>query len=315
LIDTHQRVNVWAKTYEYALSTDDWFKMEDEIVGRIVATLADSYGVILRALSQDTGPQGIRDNTAYDAILRFHHAIAVLEPEALSQALDALEYALQQHPEHVTLLTMLADIHAQAFQLGMSEESSLDKTASLVRRALALNLNHPHAHWVMGYLHFLRGEADACARECEASLVLNPNHANLVGATGWALTMVGKTERGLSLVQKAMHLNPHYPRWYHLTMFLPHYRKANYEAALEEALRINTPGFFIDPLCRAAVLGQLGRRADANAALQELLSLVPDFPTTGREQLRRIVFSENHVEMLWEGLCKAGLVEVLSYGQ
>ena len=41
--------------------------------------------------------------------------------------------------------------------------------------------------------------------------------------------------------------------------------------------RINTPGDFIDPLFRAAVLGQLGSMEEAHAALQELLNLVPDY--------------------------------------
>ena len=73
--------------------------------------------------------------------------------------------------------------------------------------------------------------------------------------------------------------------------------------------RINTPGFFIDPLFRAAVLEQLGCMEEAHAALQELLNLVPNFLATGRERLRRIVFSEDHEEILWDGLRKAGLEE------
>ena len=80
-----------------------------------------------------------------------------------------------------------------------------------------------------------------------------------------------------------------------------------YEAALNEALRINSPQFYIDPLSRAAVLGQLGRITQANAALQELVSFMPDFIKIGRKQLRIVVFSEENVEMLWDGLVKAGL--------
>ena len=67
--------------------------------------------------------------------------------------------------------------------------------------------------------------------------------------------------------------------------------------------------FFIDSHFCAAVLGQPGRIEEAHAALQELLNLVPGFLTTGRERLRRIVFSEDHEEILWDGLRKAGLEE------
>jgi len=65
--------------------------------------------------------------------------------------------------------------------------------------------------------------------------------------------------------------------------------------------QINTSRFFTDPLFRAAVLGQLGHMAEARAALPELLNLVPDFLTTGRERPRRIVFSEGHEKILWNG--------------
>ena len=63
----------------------------------------------------------------------------------------------------------------------------------------------------------------------------------------------------------------------------------------------------IDPLFRAADFGQLWRMEEAHAALQELLNFLPDFLTTGRERLRRIVFWEDHEEKLWDGLRKAGL--------
>lgn len=206
-----------------------------------------------------------------------------------------------------TALAMLADLHAVTFHILMGEESFLDRAELLVRRALALKPNHPHARWVLGYVSFFRGNAETCARECEAALELNPNHANLVGGVGYMLAMVDEWERGLFLTQRAIRLNPHYPGWYHFVFSFEHYRHRKYEAALEEALRFNSPGFFMDPLVRTAVFGQLGRKTDAHAALQELLDLLPDFSTIGREQLRRIVFSDEHVEMLWDGLKKAGL--------
>ena len=62
-----------------------------------------------------------------------------------------------------------------------------------------------------------------------------------------------------------------------------------------------------DPLIRAAVLGQLDRRAEAKKAVDELLALVPDFKRRGPILIRRLAYLDEHVEMLLEGLRKAGL--------
>ena len=77
--------------------------------------------------------------------------------------------------------------------------------------------------------------------------------------------------------------------------------------ALGETLR---PGFDIGswgPLLRAAALGQLGRRAEAESAASDLLGLVPDFGSRGREFINRPVLSDWIVDALLHGLRKAGL--------
>jgi hypothetical protein len=72
-------------------------------------------------------------------------------------------------------------------------------------------------------------------------------------------------------------------------------------------MRINTAGFYLDPLARAATLGQLGRAAEAASALEEMQRLLPDNGIELREFMRRTLFSDENVDMLLEGLQKAGL--------
>ena len=121
------------------------------------------------------------------------------------------------------------------------------------------------------------------------------------------LECVGERERGLRIMTKAMRLNPHHPGWYYLVPFLYYYLKGENSAALLEANRFNTPSFFWDPLIRVAVLGQLDRQEEADLALDELMALVPDFRVRGHSLIRRMLFLDEHVDMLVEGLNKAGL--------
>ena len=69
----------------------------------------------------------------------------------------------------------------------------------------------------------------------------------------------------------------------------------------------NTPDYFWDPLIRTAALGQLNRQAEAKKAGSKLLALVPDFERRGRSLIQRMVYLEEHTEMLLDGLRKAGL--------
>ena len=119
--------------------------------------------------------------------------------------------------------------------------------------------------------------------------------------------MAGEQERGVNLMEKAIRLNPHHPGWYHLVRYMEDYRRGEYDLALIEARRFNTPVFHFDPLIRAAVLGQLDRQAEAKEAVDELLALVPDFEGRGESLIRRFAYLDEHVEMLADGLRKAGL--------
>ena len=124
------------------------------------------------------------------------------------------------------------------------------------------------------------------------------------------LGMVGEWERVAKLMEKAMRLNPHHPGWYHIVAFMNHYRQGEYDPAWIEAQRFNTPDFFWDPIIRAAVLGQLDRRKEASKAINDLVALVPDFDRRGPSLIRRMVYMEEHVEMLVAGLRKAGMKEL-----
>jgi adenylate cyclase len=121
------------------------------------------------------------------------------------------------------------------------------------------------------------------------------------------VAMVGQWDHAMKLMGKAMSLNPHHPGWFHIVAFINYYRHGDYDLALIEAQRFNTPDFFWDPLIRAAVLGQLDRQAEAMKAVDELLVLVPDFKQHGKNLIRRLAYMDEHVEILLEGLRKAGL--------
>jgi hypothetical protein len=85
-----------------------------------------------------------------------------------------------------------------------------------------------------------------------------------------------------------------------------HYFHGHYPEAWDYAGRISIPSFW-DPLSRAATAGQRGLHDQARTALQELLQMRPDFVSRARNLMQRFVYLDEHVEMLLDGLLKAGL--------
>ena len=73
----------------------------------------------------------------------------------------------------------------------------------------------------------------------------------------------------MSKLDTAIHLNPHHPGWYWATSVFNAYRKRDYRASADAALRINMPGYFWEPATSAAAFGQLGELEPAQKALKE----------------------------------------------
>ena len=70
LTDATTGTHLWAETYEHVFSAESVFEVQDHLVPRIVATLADAYGVLPRTMSQALRSRASSELTPYEALLR-----------------------------------------------------------------------------------------------------------------------------------------------------------------------------------------------------------------------------------------------------
>lgn len=307
LIDVATRRTLWADTYDSPDLAPDSFAFEDEVSYQIAATLADHYGVIHRMLAHRAGQRQAEPiGLVYYAILRYHYYAAEFPPQDREATFEALRQAVDSEPDNALLMAMLSDMYIIDYSMG-TDETGLEQARQLTRQALMLNPLCPQARFAQAVLCFLQGQRQRFIDEIDQALRLEPRAPDFMGLCGMYLAMAGEWTRGIELIEQGIRLNPHLPSTYRVAHSIDHYRKGRYDEALAEAQRINAPGLFLEPLLRAAVLGQLGRAKDAQAPLNQLLKLHPDFASRGPELTRRWVFSKENVEMLMEGLRKAGL--------
>ncbi len=308
LVDAAGGQQLWGEALEFKLQNGSMLAVENDVVSQVAATIADSYGIIPRTLSMESSAQNTETPDAYEAILRFYHYCRVLTPESYVDAVEALEQTLRNQPDHALASAALGDLVASSYWFGYDDDASnLAGAERLARRAVALDPNCQPARYTMALIHFLKFQRSLFLDEAEQALRLNPNNANTLAVVALHLGMVNEWERAVKLMEKAMRLNPHYPGWYHIVAFMNHYRQGEYNRAWIAAKRFNTPEFFWDPLIRAAALGQLDRPKKARKAVHDLLALVPDFKNRGPSLIRRMVYLDEHVDMLVAGLRKAGV--------
>ncbi len=108
-------------------------------------------------------------------------------------------------------------------------------------------------------------------------------------------------------MRRAMELNPNHAGWMHFAPLWDHFQKGEYEQALECANRVDVPGLFWPYLVMASACGHLHRRAEAEAAVKDLLALDPEFGTHVRSNVESWHFASGLLDPILQGLRKAGL--------
>ena len=165
----------------------------------------------------------------------------------------------------------------------------------------------PIAHFSLAKVYFFRNDLEGFFAEAERALALNPNNTEIIAALAFRLSFAGKQERGLALIKKAIALNPAHPGWYRNPFILQHLRKREYAAALEAARRVDMPGFWWSRVWLAVTYAQVGQTDSALREMKEALKLNPAFEHDPFRYMRMWFKSESDVQLMAEGLRKAGL--------
>ncbi len=307
LTDASTGTHLWAETYEHVFTAESVFEVQDHLVPRIVATLADAYGVLPRTMSQALRTRASSELTPYEALLRSFAYLERVTAEEHAHAKAAIEKALQRASDSSDCWAMLSILFTDECIHGFScEPDILDRAVQAARRAVDLGSTNHKAWQALAWAQFVRKELRASRVAAERAISLNPMDASAAGHLGQIIAYSGDWERGCELIAHAVKLNPNHPGWFWYVPFLNAYRKSDYRGALDFACKMNMPGVPLVFVALAASHGQLGQLEPAQAALRELLALKPDYAQIARTELSKLC-DPPLVGQIVEGLRKAGL--------
>jgi len=307
LVDANTGAHLWAESYDRPFRPEAIFELQDEVVPRIVSTVADAYGVLPHSMSEALRGRAPEELSPYEALLRSFSYAERLTVEEHAAARAALERAVEQAPGHADCWAMLSMNYADEYKFDFNvQQDPLGRALQAARRAVDTAPSNPSAHNALAQALFFRKEFQAFRNAAERAVALNPMDGAILGRMGMLMAFAGDWERGCAMAERAMQLNLQHPGWYRFPAFYNAYRKGDYRGALDVALNINMPGFFNAIAVTASTYGQLGERDAAAKALRELFALRPDFAGAAREWVGKW-FDPELGEQVIEGLRKAGL--------
>jgi TolB-like protein/Tfp pilus assembly protein PilF len=307
LVDATTGAHLWAETYERGFSPESAFATQDELVPRIVATIADVHGILPRSMSAVLRNRDAAELTPYEAVLRSFAYSERVTADELAAARHGLELAVRQAPDNGDAWAMLAWLclqdHAQGFNL---QDDALARGLAAAQRAVELAPSNHLAHFGLAQAFFFHQEYQSFRNAAERAVALNPMDGYSMAFVGELLTYAGDSRRGLELAARAKHLNPHHPGWYWYADFYDAYSRRAYREAIGFVLKANLPGHWFFHAALAAAHGQLGERDTAGKALRELTRLRPEYASIVRGESAKW-WSPEYVEHFIDGLRKAGL--------
>jgi adenylate cyclase len=307
LIDAVTGTHLWAQNYDRELS--DIFTVQDDVTGRIVASLGAYQGELAEAARQRAKRKDPANFSAYDALqlgIERKHSFTKAD-NAAAEKLFAR--AVELDPQFAQAHVGLAWIHIQRFWFGWTDEpaQAVARAREAAQTAISLDPSEAEAHWLLAEAHLADGQFGQGEAEYQRALTLNPNNADLLAGWGYASVLLGHPERGIEFIEQAKRLNPHYPDWYDRGLGTAAYMSQRYEDAVA-AFRKVTQHVIQSRLYLAASYVRLGRLNEARAEVAAALELEPDI-SIEKFSLIELYKNTADLEHLRGDLRKAGLRE------
>src|SRR5207248_1255809 len=181
LVDAVSGAHLWAENYERIFSPEAVFELQDELVPRIVSTVADMNGVLPRSMSETVRSRTPEEVSPYEAVLRSFGYFERVTAEELAAAQSDLELAVRKAPAYADAWAMLALLcvqeHAQGFNL---QADPLTSGAIAARRAVEAAPSNHLAYFSLAQALFFQKEFQAFRNAAERAVALNPMDGNSI---------------------------------------------------------------------------------------------------------------------------------------
>ncbi len=278
LIDAQTGGHVWSERYDRDLK--DIFALQDEV------TLAVTSAMHVKLTEGEQGAlwqrKGLANNLqAFEKNVQARKYLNEVRKESNDKGRQLYEEAIALAPRYAGHYSGLAYTHLMDARWGWSKDpgESLRQAYVIANKALSLDNSLDTPHYTLGLIYMSMHEYDKMVAEGQRAVELNPNGAQSLGHLGWFLNLAGRPAEAITVLDKAMRLNPIPPPVYYAWIGNSYTLMGEHDKAvaiLEKGLRMQ-PDNTVCLVNLAAAYGLAGRREDARKTAVKFLSLNPKF--------------------------------------
>ena len=313
LIDANTGTHIWADHLDGTL--DDIFDLQDRITASIVGAIEPKlrHDEIARARSKPT-----ESVDAYDLFLRAVALNTTRKQDDNTEALRLLYRAIEidRHYGAAYALAGYCCLRQRVQGWVSISDPVIAQGIRMARLAAENAQDDPEALWMAGVtMSLLAGDTEEGLALIERSLILNPNSANGLMASGLVRGWAGDIDTALAHLELSGQLSPLDPIAYgtFLGFVAAHFVAGRYEEAstwCDRAL-LAAPTYFPPALhIKTACCGLLGRLGEGRKWVERLLAVNPDASVSSLQGWYQLFIKKPDVlEAFVTGLRKAGLPE------
>ena len=197
---------VWRDRYDRVI--EDVFDLQDEIVRTITISI---LGEIEISSLQRAKRKATENISSYESLLRgkeMHHKFT---REANSQALEFFDQAIEADPSNAQAYAWRACTIGQGIFRGFLEgdtDKFIGDAMDCISSALELNENDFECHRMLSAVYLSQHEYQLAEEHGRRAYDMNPNDPRVLAGYGEVVARVGKPEKGVELLEKALSLDP-----------------------------------------------------------------------------------------------------------
>jgi len=305
LIDVQTGGHVWAQRFDRKLA--DVFELQDEVVQKIVAAMA----ITLEPVEKERLERVKKAHPeAYIAFLRGLELMRQISQDTRIEAGEYFEKSIEIDPKFTRAYASLAFLLVANVNLHYVDEPA--KTIKLAlkyaQQALKLDNTVPQIYFALANINHNMNRREDGISAARKAIALDPNYADAYAILAIVLNSDGQYNEALQSIDNAMRLNPETPVSYRWIKGQTHYLLGQLGKAvfwLEDA-RDSNPEFSNVYEVLIATYAELGKIEEAEWAVSELLTLVPNFSLS--QERKRALYRDKKVRRRYlESLRKAGI--------
>jgi adenylate cyclase len=311
LADARTSRSVWSTNLDRNLSTASILSIQSDIAEQVASAIGQPYGAVFNLTAEGVATKPLAGLRSYECVVRFRQRWREYDQRDYDDMRACLEQTIAADPYYARAYASLALLDLDTIRFGFGKDrikvDPLQEATNLALQAIELDPSEPDGYLALSMAYWYLQDHEASIATAKRGLAVDPHNTDLMAELGLRYSYMEKWSLSRPLIAEAFARNPATPSGYRIATFQYHYMRGDYQAALQEALQIKARYVLYGYLATAAVYGQLGEKANAEAVLANVLAIEPTYGDRVADDLAKRGVSPHTIRAIVEGLVKAGL--------